>query len=84
MYFALRSGQEHRSLQYSQIELKEPADSTPYLLYTENFSKNNAGGIGGRKLKPKMKAAYCKTLASQIANVHYVQLFIGYNYRHIN
>ena len=41
-HFALRSGQEHRSLQVMQIELVEPSDASPYLIYTENFSKNNA------------------------------------------
>ena len=47
MCFALRSGQEHRNLQFSQIELVEPqdSDSTPYLVYYENISKNNTGGI---------------------------------------
>ncbi len=44
MYFALRSGQEHRDLQFNQIELIEPPDdSPPYLVYTENISKNNTG-----------------------------------------
>ena len=33
MSFALRSGQEHRSLQLSQFE---PNDNTPYLVYHEN------------------------------------------------
>ena len=36
MYFALRSGQEHRDLQFSQIELIEPSgNSPPYLVYTK-------------------------------------------------
>ena len=54
MYFALRSGQEHRDLQFNQIELIEPPDnSPPYLVYTENISKNNTGGMAQRKLQPK-------------------------------
>ena len=43
--FALRSGQEHRDLQLSQIELVEHTDQPPYLVYTENISKNNRGGL---------------------------------------
>ena len=45
MYFALRSGKEHRNLQSYQIELFEPKDLPPYLVYHESFSKNNTGGI---------------------------------------
>lgn len=55
LYFALRSGQEHRDLQYSQIRLVEPPTaSTPHLVYTENISKNNSGGIAKRKQEPKV------------------------------
>ena len=55
LYFALRSGQEHRDLQYSQIRLVEPPTaSTPHLIYTENISKNNSGGIAKRKQEPKV------------------------------
>ena len=54
LYFALRSGQEHRNLSVSQIKLVEPTDGIPHLVYTENVSKNNPGGLHKRKLKPKM------------------------------
>lgn len=53
LYFALRSGQEHRNLSVDQLKLVEPADSVPHLVYTENVSKNNPGGLHNRKLKPK-------------------------------
>ena len=54
MSFALRSGQEHRSLQVTQFQLVEPVDGTrPYLVYSENCSKNNTGGLSDRKVKPK-------------------------------
>ena len=55
MYFALRSGQEHRSLQCSQIELFEPP---PYLVYNENYSKNNTAQ---RKIKPKTVTHHANT-----------------------
>lgn len=53
LYFALRSGQEHRNLSVDQLKLVEPADGVPHLVYTENVSKNNPGGLHNRKLKPK-------------------------------
>lgn len=53
LYFALRSGQEHRHLSVDQIKLVEPTDDVTYLVYTENVSKNNQGGLHHRKLKPK-------------------------------
>ena len=53
LYFALRSGREHRQLKMNpcQIELVEPCDDRPY---TEDISKNRPGGIKGRKIKPKV------------------------------
>ena len=50
IYFALRSGDEHRSLTFSQIEIVTPINGEPsYLIYTENVSENNSGGLSHRK-----------------------------------
>ena len=57
LYFALRSRQEHRSLQMDQIQLIESCDH-PYLVYTENASKNHTGGLRHRKVKPKIVTHY--------------------------
>ena len=57
LYFALRSGQEHHSLQMDQIQLIESCDH-PYLVYTENASKNHTGGLRHRKVKPKIVTHY--------------------------
>lgn len=56
VYFALRSGDEHRQLRHNpcQIQVVERAGERPYLKYTEDVSKNRPGGIKGRKLKPKV------------------------------
>ena len=56
IYFALRSGQEHRMLRFqpSQIELIEQPGQRAFLRYTEDISKNNPGGLKGRKNKPKV------------------------------
>ena len=56
LYFALRSGQEHRNLRHNpcQIQVVERAGERSYLVYTEDVSKNNPRGIKGRKLKPKI------------------------------
>lgn len=56
MYFALRSGHEHRALRFnpSQIELVEREGERAYLKYTEDLSKNNPGGLKGRKNKCKV------------------------------
>ena len=61
VYFALRSGQEHRNLRFSpsQIELiEEPRGKRAHLRYTEDLSKNNPGGLRGRKHKPKVVVHY--------------------------
>ena len=56
LYFALRSGNEHRALRFSpsQIEVVEREGERPYLLYTEDISKNHPGGLKGRRIKPKV------------------------------
>ena len=58
LHFALRSGEEHRGLLLSQFELKCPPDGNDHLIYTENTSKNNQGGLLHRKVKPKVVTCY--------------------------
>ena len=63
LYFALRSGMEHRQLRFhsSQIQLIEHDDERPYLKYTEDVSKNRPGGIKGRNIKPKVVLHHANT-----------------------
>ena len=53
--FALRSGNEHRQLRYKdrQIQVFERPGERPYLQYVEDISKNNQGGLRGRKNRSK-------------------------------
>ena len=59
MYFAFRSGQEHRHLRYqpSKIEITEPAGQTPYVIYTEDVSKTKLVKVDW-------------TVASEVTNVN--------------
>ena len=56
LYFALRSGREHRQLRSfpCQIQLVERPGERPFLQYTEDCSKNHPGGLKGRNIKPKV------------------------------
>ena len=56
LYFALRSGGEHRQLQRNpcQIELIEKSGKLPYLRYTDDISKNRPGGLKGSRVSPKL------------------------------
>ena len=58
LYFALRSGQEHRQLPRKpcQIEVVERPGERPYLLYTEDTSKNRPGGLKGHYTPPRHHA----------------------------
>lgn len=60
LYFALRSGREHRQLRLHpcQIQLIEIDGERSYLKYTEDTSKNRPGGLKGRKMKPKVVIQY--------------------------
>ena len=58
VHFALRSGTEHRRLRFknSQIELiaAKPEKNEPCkLIYHEDVSKTNQGGLKSRKFRPK-------------------------------
>lgn len=59
--FALSAGQEHRNLHrgpMSQLQIKTDQDGTQYLLYTEDVSKTNSGGLNSRKVDPKIVRVY--------------------------
>ena len=63
LYFALRSGREHRQLRHSpcQVEVVEKPGERPYLLYHEDTSKNHPGGLKGRKTTPKVVVHHSNT-----------------------
>ena len=49
IYFALRSGQEHRASTFSPSQIEEWPGEKAFLRYTEDVSKNHQGGLKGRK-----------------------------------
>ena len=77
MYFALRSGSEHRNLWHnpSQIELIEKPGERAYLQYTEDISKNHPGGLKGRKQNPKVVIHYENTNNPSRCFVHLYKLY---------
>ena len=50
LHFAMRSGQEHRCLSTSQLEIKH---DPPSLIYSEKCSKTYNGGLKQRRIEPK-------------------------------
>ena len=53
--FALRSGDEHRRLRYTpcQIKVVNTVGRTTRIMYCEDISKTNQGGLKSRKVTPK-------------------------------
>lgn len=79
LFFALRSGQEHRTLRLEQIRLVEPPDGKPaYLVYTENVSKNNPGGLKHRKLNPKVVTHHANTECPERCFVRLFKCYISH------
>ena len=78
LYFALRSGGEHRQLCHNpcQIELCEPRNERSFLRYRGDISKNRPGGLKGRKIKPKVVVHYSNPENPQRC---FVELFKRYN-----
>ena len=73
VHFALQSGEEHRSLQLSQLELMCLKDEHAHLIYTENYSKDNQGGLLHCKVKLKPVTYYANESNPNRCLVHYFQ-----------
>jgi len=77
LYFALRSGDEHRQLRFNpcQIQLVERTGQQSYLQYTEDISKNRPGGLKGWKMKPKVVMHHANETNTERCFVHLFKLY---------
>lgn len=78
IHFALRSGQEHRTLKLTQFELVKPDGGAPYLIYFENYSKNNSGGLTSRKVQPKSVTHHSNQQNPARCLVNLFQKYVGH------
>ena len=79
LYFALRSGSEHRRLRYvpAQIQLIEKPHSRPYLIYQEDISKTNQGGLHSRTKQPKEVIHYANTKNPERCFIHIYKTYMS-------
>ena len=77
LYFAVRSGNEHRRLRHSpsQIQLYEPPGECAYLVYHEDISKTNQGGLAGQKKKPKVVYQHANEENPRRCFIHLYKLY---------
>ena len=77
--FALRSGSEHRRLRYTpaQIQLIEKSHSCPYLIYQEDISKTNQGGLHSRTKQPKKVIHYANTTNPDRCFIHIYNTYMS-------
>ena len=76
-YLALRSGQEHRDLQFSQLEIIE-REGGKVLRYTENVSKNNPGGLKHCKIEPKIIEHCANTMNPERCFIRYYEKYVSH------
>ena len=78
IYFALRSGQEHRQLRREpcQIKVMEHPGERPYLKYTEDTSKNHPGGLRGRNPAQKVVVHHSNTTNHQRCFIRFFKLYL--------
>ncbi len=76
LYFALRSGKEHRQLRFSpcQITLHKNEGDRPCLEYIEDTSKNRTGGLKTGKFSLKL----CSTTTIQAIQIGVLFSFSSY------
>ena len=76
LYFALRSSIEHKNLRFepSQIQICEREGERPYLLYTEDTSKNCQGGLKGRHITPKSVQHHANTANPERCTLQEIQV----------
>ena len=79
LYFALRSGSEHRRLRYTpaQIQLIEKSHSRSYLIYQEDISKTNQGGLHSRTKQPKKVIHYANTTNPDRCFIHIYKTYMS-------
>jgi hypothetical protein len=80
LHFALHAGKEHRNLrlgQYSQISLHTAESGPEYLIYTEDTSKTNQGGLTHRKIARKVTQAYANALQPERCPVQLYRKYIN-------
>ena len=79
LHFALRSGSEHRRLQYvpAQIQLIEKPHSRPYLIYQEDISKTNQGGLNSSTKQPKEVIHYANTKNPERCFIHIYKTYMS-------
>ena len=75
-FFAIGGG-EHRRLRHnpSQLRLFEPVGETPYLCFTEDFSKTNQDGLLHRKKAPKEVIHYVNVVNSERCLIRLYKLY---------
>ena len=79
LYFALRSGSEHRRLRHTpaQIQLIEKSHSRPYLIYQEDISKTNQGGLHSRTKQPMKVVHYANTTNPDRCFIHIYKTYMS-------
>ena len=79
LYFALRGGDEHRRLRYQpcQISLHEPPTGKAYLVYTEDCSKTNQGGLLHRDRIAKKITHYANEACPERCLVRLFKLYMS-------
>ena len=77
--FALQSGMEHRRLRFypSQLQVVEPKNGRSYIMYTEDVSKTNQGGITRRRREPKQVIQFANAIHPERCLIRLYKLYVS-------
>ena len=77
LHFAVRGGDEHRSLSIDQFSIEKKPGNSAKIIYKENVTKTFSGGLKCRRLEPTVKEHYENTECPEKCHVKLFEKYLS-------